>query len=82
MRSRKEVEQEAEILAMKIHSAKKTAPLVRAFVHGYLSAWEKAVEEYADLLEDSKKLQALEAGGVDNWEWYDLSLEEYYQEQT
>lgn len=27
-----------------------------------------------------RKLEALEAGGVDNWEWYDASLEEYYNE--
>ncbi len=33
-------------------------------------------EEYDDLLEDSRILQALYAGGVDNWEWYDASLED------
>lgn len=27
-----------------------------------------------------RKLDALEAGGVDNWEWHDASLEEYYNE--
>lgn len=32
-------------------------------------------KEYDELLEDSKILQALYAGGVDNWEWYDDSLE-------
>ena len=26
------------------------------------------------------KLDALEAGGVDNWEWYDKSLKEWYAE--
>lgn len=26
------------------------------------------------------KLQALEAGGVDNWEWYDESLKEFREE--
>lgn len=30
--------------------------------------------EYEQLLEDSKILHALYAGGVDNWEWYDESL--------
>ena len=28
----------------------------------------------AELLREEWKLQALEAGGVDNWEWYDESL--------
>lgn len=28
----------------------------------------------AELLRKEWKLQALEAGGVDNWEWYDESL--------
>lgn len=28
----------------------------------------------AELLREEWKLQALEAGGVDNWEWYDKSL--------
>jgi hypothetical protein len=31
-------------------------------------------KEYESLLEDSKILQALYEGGVDNWEWYDESL--------
>lgn len=26
------------------------------------------------------KLDALEAGGVDNWEWYDVSLKEWHKE--
>ena len=30
--------------------------------------------EYDQLVRDSYKLAALEAGGVDNWEWYDESL--------
>jgi hypothetical protein len=32
-------------------------------------------KEYEDLLESQKILDALYAGGVDNWEWYDASLE-------
>lgn len=32
--------------------------------------------EYARLLEDSKVLAALRAGGVDNWEWYSESLDD------
>ena len=31
-------------------------------------------EELASLLRDSDKLHRLECGGVDNWEWYDESL--------
>ena len=30
--------------------------------------------EFADLLRDSDKLSRLECGGVDNWDWYDESL--------
>jgi len=32
------------------------------------------VQEYNDLLEDSKTLDALFAGGVDNWEGYDYAV--------
>lgn len=31
--------------------------------------------EYKKLVHDQKVLNALYAGGVDNWEWYDASLE-------
>ena len=30
--------------------------------------------EYRQFLKDSEKLARLEAGGVDNWDWYGLSL--------
>ena len=36
-----------------------------------------ALREYQQLLEDQKVLRALQAGGVDNWEWYDASLEDH-----
>ena len=32
-------------------------------------------KEYESLLEDSEKLSALEAAGVDNWEGYDNAME-------
>lgn len=32
-------------------------------------------ERYEELLESESILLALEAGGVDNWEWYSESLE-------
>lgn len=32
-------------------------------------------KEYESLLEDSKKLQALEGAGVDNWQGYDYAME-------
>ncbi len=31
---------------------------------------------YDELIRDSKILRALEAGGVDNWEWYSESLKD------
>lgn len=39
--------------------------------------------ELLSLLEDQAKLEALECGGVDNWEWYGESIEEseYYDEK-
>lgn len=37
--------------------------------------------DYIEELEDrDKKLTALELGGVDNWEWYSESLQDYYFE--
>lgn len=38
------------------------------------------IEEYRSLLEDEAKLRLLEFGGVDNWNWYDESLEDYDEE--
>lgn len=34
-------------------------------------------EEYESLLENSKKLEALESAGVDNWQGYDYAMEIY-----
>jgi hypothetical protein len=36
-----------------------------------------STEEYERLLKRDEILTALEAGGVDNWEWYDDAIEEY-----
>ena len=38
----------------------------------------KIIFEYESQI---KKLQALEAGGVDNWEWYSESLKDWFKEQ-
>lgn len=38
-------------------------------------------KEYQELMERNRKLSALEAGGVDNWEWYSESLSQYYDEE-
>ena len=35
----------------------------------------------AQLEKAEKKLQALEAGGVDNWEWYSESLKDFFVEE-
>ncbi|WPM81364.1 hypothetical protein R5W60_06730 [Brucella pseudintermedia] len=39
--------------------------------------------EYESLLDSSRKLNCLENGGVDNWEWYHESLKEggYFDEE-
>jgi hypothetical protein len=34
--------------------------------------------EYNRLVDRDFKLTCLENGGVDNWEWYDEALEDYY----
>lgn len=42
----------------------------------------KITKKYLKTLERAQaKLQALEAGGVDNWEWYGESLKEFRQEE-
>lgn len=42
----------------------------------------KITEKRLRELEDAEaKLDALEAGGVDNWEWYSESLKEYFKEK-
>lgn len=42
-----------------------------------------SLKRYRELLDSEKKLNALEAGGVDNWEWYSESLQEhgYFDEE-
>ena len=37
--------------------------------------------EFADLLRDSDKLNRLECGGVDNWDWYGESLNDSSYEE-
>ena len=44
-----------------------------------------SLNEYLELVEADQKLSALEAYGVDNWEWYDeamKSLEEDLDEEV
>ena len=41
---------------------------------------EEMINELEERCEDAEmKLSCLEAGGVGDWEWYDDSLEEYYE---
>ena len=37
--------------------------------------------EYEDLLDRDRMLSALEAGGVDNWSFYEDSLAEFYYKE-
>lgn len=37
------------------------------------------LEEYQHLLKRDEQLSALEQGGVDNWEWYSQSLQDYIE---
>ncbi len=41
---------------------------------------EISKSEYEKLVKDQSKLQALESGGVDNWEFYGDALEEWNAE--
>lgn len=38
--------------------------------------------EYKKMQRDIAKLNALEAGGVDNWDWYSESLSEWHKENA
>ena len=38
-------------------------------------------KKYDELLKNSEILEALYAGGVDNWEWYEESLKEIFKEE-
>lgn len=38
-------------------------------------------EEYDSLVDCKRTLDALEQGGVDNWEWYSESINMYYPEK-
>ena len=35
-------------------------------------------KEYDELLDDARKLSALECAGVDNWEGYGYAMDEFY----
>ena len=39
-------------------------------------------EKLISLISDRLKLQALENGGVDNWEWYSVSLTDFLDEEN
>lgn len=39
------------------------------------------LEEWASLQEDSRVLSALRAAGVDNWEGYDVAMQELTDEE-
>ena len=36
------------------------------------------IKRYKQLMRAEAKLTALERGGVDNWDWYEASLEDHY----
>lgn len=41
-----------------------------------------SLERYNELLKSEDKLTALEDGGVDNWDWYDESLRDFYKKYS
>jgi hypothetical protein len=36
-------------------------------------------KKYTDLVRRSDMLQGLESGGVDNWQWYSESLQDFFR---
>lgn len=40
-----------------------------------------SLDLFHDLMEARNKLDALENAGVDNWEWYDDAMAEYWEER-
>ena len=38
-------------------------------------------KEHKSLLRSQRKLELLEDAGVDNWEWYDDALSDFYREE-
>ena len=36
-------------------------------------------KEYQDLVDDSRFLECLRVAGVDNWDWYDAAVQDYYR---
>ena len=40
---------------------------------------ELSQKRYDELLDIENKMHYLEAGGIDNWEWYGESLTEYWE---
>lgn len=49
-------------------------------IHGSTieSTIESTTARYDELIDCERQMTALEASGVDNWEWYGESLKEYY----
>ena len=45
-----------------------------------MKEFKVTAQEYARMERRIAKLDALEAGGVDGWEWYDESLKDWYAE--
>ncbi|MDO4562202.1 MAG: hypothetical protein Q4C12_00050 [Clostridia bacterium] len=43
---------------------------------------EISISELQDLLETKARLNALECGGVDNWEWYGESFNQYVEDNS
>jgi len=49
-----------------------------------ISGTDKVIteEEYKNLVHRNEVLEALEQGGVDNWEWYGESIQQYFKEEA
>ncbi len=42
---------------------------------------EITIKEYENLKRSASMLQALEASGVDNWEWYSEALSSFFEDE-
>lgn len=61
--------------------AEQVPEVARAAFLGILEKMASPATPSKEVQRRLDKLQALENGGVDNWEWYDQSLEDWFEDE-
>lgn len=81
----KQIETKNELLANKmerlVEVKQKISELEDIACHGIIPGRDITIsqDELVKLRKSFFKLECLDAGGVDNWEWYDESMEKYFE---